>query len=138
MPTGIVDALFKVGSALFDLRNALSEARQARKKTVADFLSGIAQTIETTSASLRQGIYPHGTCQELLAHADHMMKAIGDLVGETEATDLASQLKEVWQIEQLYGQLQSAAPEDRHRSLDTLDQAAGLFRATAAFVLVSP
>ena len=67
-----------------------------------------------------------------------MVQAIGDLVGEAKATELACQLKEAWQVEQLYGQLQSEPPEQRDKSLGTLDQAAGLFRATAAFVLVSP
>lgn len=135
---GIVESLFEVGSVLFKLRDTLSSARQGRKQQVAAFIGGIAQTIEATSAALKQGIYPHGTCQELLSHAENMVQAIGDLIGEAKATELADQLKEVWQVEQLYGQLQSEPPEQRDKSLATLDQAAGLFRATAAFVLVSP
>ena len=135
---GIVESLFEVGSVLFKLRDSLSTARQGRKQKVAEFIGGIAQIIEVTSAALKQGIYPHGSCQELLAHAEHMVQAVGDLIGEAKAAALADRLKEVWQIEKLYGQLQSAPPEQRDRSLGTLDQAAGLFRATAAYVLVSP
>jgi hypothetical protein len=135
---GIIESLFEVGSVLFKLRDTLSGARQERKQKVATFIGGIAQTIETTSAALKQNIFPHGTCQELLSHAEHMVQAIGDLVGEAKATELANQLREVWQVEQLYAQLQAEPPEQRDKSLGTLDQAAGLFRATAAFVLVSP
>ena len=138
MAAGIIETLLSVGKALFGLRDSLSGARKARKEKVAEFLGGIALTIETTSGALKQGIYPHGTCQELLSHSDHLVKAIGDLIGEKEATDLAGQLKEVWEIEQLYGQLQSATAPQKIRRLETLDQAAGLFRATAAFVRVSP
>ena len=138
MSAGIIETLLTVGKALFGLRDVLSSARKARKEKVADFLGGIALTIETTSASLKQNIYPHGTCQELLSHSNHMVKAIGNLIGEKEATDLAGQLKEVWEIEQLYGQLQFATATQKTRRLETLDQAAGLFRATAAFVRVSP
>jgi hypothetical protein len=138
MPAGIIETLLEVGKALFGLRDALSNAHKARKEKVAEFLGDIALTIETTSAALKQGIYPHGTCQELLTHSNHMVKAIGDLTGEKEATNLADQLKEVWEIEQLYGQLQSATATQKARRLETLDQAAGFFRATAAFVRVSP
>jgi hypothetical protein len=137
MPVGIVETLLGVGKALFGLRGDLSKARQARKEKVADFLGAIALTIETTSGSIRQSIYPHGTCQELLSHSQHMVIAIGDLIGEKSATDLANQLKEVWEIEQLYGELQGLPAPERSRRLETLDQTAGLFRATAAFVRVS-
>jgi len=91
--SAIIDTIFSVGEKLFGLRGALAQARQARKQQVAEFLASIAQTVETTSAMLKQGNYPHGTCQELLSHSEHMVAAIGDLVGDPKATDLANQLK---------------------------------------------
>ena len=136
--TAIIETIFKVAEKLFTLRGELSKARSARKQQVADFLAAIAQSIEEASASLKQGIYPHGKCQELLVHSQHMEAAIGDLVGVQQAGDLGRQLKEVWEIERLYGELQGVAPVEKERKLSVLDQAAGLFRATAAFVRVSP
>jgi hypothetical protein len=135
---GIIETILGVGQSLFALRGQLAKANQARKQQVADFLAGVGQTIEDTSASLKQGIYPHGKCQELLAHSRHMEAAIGDLIGVKQAGDLGSQLHEVWEIEQLHAQLRPKSEAERTRSLDVLDQAAGLFRATAAFVRVSP
>ena len=134
----MIDTIFSVGEKLFGLRGELAKARQARKQQVADFLAALAQTIETTSAILKQGNYPHGACQELLSHSEHMAAAIGDLIGNLKATDLANQLKEVGEIEQLHHELSGKPEDDRVRSLHVLDQAAGLFRATAAFVRVSP
>ena len=93
--TTIIDTIFKVGEKLFGLRGELSKAKQARKQQVADFLAATAQTIEEASASLKQGVYPHGKCQELLMHSQHMEAAIGDLVGKQQAGDLGRQLKEV-------------------------------------------
>jgi hypothetical protein len=136
--TAIIETIFKVAEKLFGLRRDLSQARQARKQQVADFLAATAQTIEEASASLKHDIYPHGKCQELLMHSQNMEAAIGDLIGTQQALDLAQQLKEVWQIEQLYGELQGTAQTERERRLSVLDQAAGLFRATASFVRVSP
>ena len=134
----IIETILKVGEKLFGLRGELSKAKQARKQQVADFLAATAQTIEDASASLKQGLYPHGKCQELLMHSQHMEAAIGDLIGAQQAGDLGRQLKEVWEIELLFGELSCAAPTERERKLSVLDQAAGLFRATAAFVRVSP
>lgn len=134
----IVDTILNVGQKIFDLRGELAKVRHDRKQTVEDFLATIAQTIEDTSMQLKQGAYPHGKCQELLAHSQHMEAAIGDLIGETQARDLGAQLAEAYQIERLYAELNAETDPERHRQLSVLGQAAGQFRATAAFVRVSP
>jgi uncharacterized protein YbgA (DUF1722 family) len=134
----VIDTILSVGQKLFGLRLELAKARLARKGAVADFLASIAQSIEEASALLKQGTYPHGKCQELLAHSQRMEAAIGDLVGESQARDLGAQLAEVHEIELLHAELGSEKESDRLRKLSVLDQAAGQFRATAAFVRVSP
>jgi hypothetical protein len=123
--TNIIGTLLDVGLKLFGLRGELSKARQARKQQVADFLTSIAKNIEDASASLKQGIYPHGTCQILLSHSQQMVPAIGDLIGIQQATELGNQLHEVWEIERLHGELGSKPPDEKQRSLHVLDQAAG-------------
>lgn len=133
----IIDTILAVGQKLFSLREELSQARQARKQVVAEFLDAIAETIEDASAQLKQGHYPHGKCQELLTHSEHMAEAIGDLVGNAQAAELGAQLAEVYEIERLHAELGGTDDAERLRKLDVLDQAAGQFRATAAFVKVS-
>src|SRR6185503_8055701 len=130
--TTIVETLLEVGKALLGLKGRLAAARGVRKQVDADFLGDIAQSIEEASALLKEGTYPHGKCQELLAHSGHMVTAIGDLVGQDRAKELGEQLAEVHQIERLHAEL-GAAGVDRVRELSVLDQAAGQFRATAAF-----
>ena len=134
----INETILSVGQKLFGLRLELAKARQIRKQAVADYLASIAQSVEETSAMLKQGIYPHGKCQELLTASQHMEYAIGDLVGEPQARDLASQLAEAYEIERLQAELESDNDADGQRKLSVLDQAAGHFRATAVFVRVSP
>jgi hypothetical protein len=136
--TSIIEIILSVAEIIFGLRSELAKAHQERKQRVAEFLTAVAQTIEDTSAFIRQGIYPHGKCQELLSHSQHMEAAIKDIIGDQQASDLSNQLKEAWEIERLYGELNSKPENERERSLNVLDQAAGLFRATAAFVRVSP
>jgi hypothetical protein len=134
----IVETIFKVGQALFGLRNELAKAREARKQKVADFLTLVGKSIEEASVLLKRGIYPGGVCQQILSHSNHMEAAIGDLVGQSEAQSFAAQLREVHEIEQLHGELASLSETDRGRKLANLDKAAGFFRATADFVRVSP
>ena len=134
----IVETLFDVGQKLFGLKIELAKARQNRKQQVAEFLAAIAQTIEDANAELRQGNYPHGKCQELFVHSQHMAAAIGDLVGAQLAQELGAQLAEVYEIERLHAELGADTDAERQRKLSVLDQAAGQFRATAAFVRVSP
>ena len=134
----IVETLFDVGQKIFGLKIELAKARQNRKQQVAEFLAAIAQTIEEANAELRQGNYPHGKCQELFVHSQHMAAAIGDLVGAQLAHELGAQLAEVYEIERLHAELSADTDAERQRKLAVLDQAAGQFRATAAFVRVSP
>ncbi len=134
----IVETLFDVGQKIFGLKIELAKARQNRKQQVAEFLAAIAQTIEEANAELRQGNYPHGKCQELFVHSQHMEAAIGDLVGAQLAHELGKQLAEVYEIERLHAELRADTDAERQRKLSVLDQAAGQFRATAAFVRVSP
>jgi len=134
----IIGTLLDVALKLFGLRGKLSGARQARKKEVADFLYAIAKNIEDVSESLKQEIYPHGTCQILLSHSNQMEQAIGDLIGKQEAIDLGKQLRQVWEIENLHREFDPKPEQERKRSLHVLDQVAGLFRATGDIVKVSP
>ena len=138
MGLSIVETIFDVGQKLFGLKIELAKARQNRKQQVAEFLAAIAQTIEDANAELRQGNYPHGKCQELFVHSQHMAAAIGDLVGAQLAHELGTQLAEVYEIERLHAELSADTDAERQRKLSVLDQAAGQFRATAAFVRVSP
>ena len=138
MGMSIVETLFDVGQKIFGLKIELAKARQGRKQQVAEFLAAIAQTIEEANAELRQGNYPHGKCQELFVHSQHMEAAIGDLVGPQLAQALGAQLAEVYEIERLHAELGADTDDERQRKLSVLDQAAGQFRATAAFVRVSP
>lgn len=134
----IIGTIIDAAAKLFGLRGELSKARKERKQEVADFLAAIGKNIEEVSASLKQGQYPHGGCQVLLTHSQMMEQAIGDLVGEVRAREIANQLREVWEIERLHAEMGAMSPPEKQRSLDALDQGAGLFSATADIVRVSP
>lgn len=132
-----VSTVADVAYAIFGFGGTLSQAKQARKKQVEEYLSELAAIIEDVSANLRLGKYPHGSCQELLTHAEALESVIGDLVGKRKAANLAAQLKEVWEIERLHSELGKKTAGARAKNLEVLDQAAGLFRATAALVRVT-
>jgi len=133
----IAETLFKVAKDLFGIFTKLDENRLKRTFRVADYFSDLAQTIEDTSAYLKKGIYPHGECEELRFYAEKMVSTIGDLIGTKEAEDYAKKVLKVWEIERMHGELISASPSKKKGKLQTLDEAAGYFRAVAAHLRVS-
>ena len=134
----IVKILLEVGKAILDVKGDLSQSQGTRKKDVSEFLSNIAASIEELSGSLKQDIYPSGSCEEIYQHSQNIVPAIGDLIGDDKATELSIKLQEIYEVEMLYGELQNSSVQEKSERLSLLDSAAGYFRATAAFVKVSP
>ena len=132
----MIELLLKLGQAIFGLRKDFQQADIAKRGRAADFLSAIAEAIEVTSAQLREGRYPAGSCQQLLVFSDEFPAVMGAIIGATKAETFATQLKDVHRIEQLYGELQGLPESERELRLRKLDETAGLFRATAACLKV--
>ena len=89
----IAETLYKIAKDLFNIFTKLDDARLQRTIRVAEYFSNLAQIIEDTSAYLKKGIYPHGECRLLLSHAENMVEAIGDLIGNNEAQKHAEKLE---------------------------------------------
>ena len=132
----MIELLLKLGQSIFGLRKDFQQADIAKRGRAADFLAAIAQAIELTSAQLRAGRYPAGSCQELLIFSEQMPVVMGDIIGAEKAATFGAELKAVHEIEQLYGELQSLSETERDERLRKLDETAGLFRATAACLKV--
>ena len=133
----IADVLYRVGKELFDGILKLDEKRIQRKDKIADYFSHLGQIIEDTSALLKKGQYPHGQCAELQMHAQQMVATIGDLIGNEKAQDYQNQVMQVWQIEKLFGELQTLTSDEKTDKFKTLDAAAGYFRGIAAHLRIS-
>jgi len=131
------EIILSIAKGFFALVRHIGLTRQDRKLKAAEFLTSLAVTLEEAVAILRLGQYPAGKCHELLLHSQNMVSAIGDVVGEKEAAMYAAQLKESYEIEQLHKEISGKPEQEQERSLTVLDQAAGLFRAAAAYVRVS-
>lgn len=131
----IIETLLSVGLDLFGIISKLDEKKIARNARLGDYFSSLAQVIEETSASLKKGDYPHGQCAQLSRHAEQMKDAIGSVVKDVDK--YAAKVREVWEIEQLYGELSPLTEKERAEKLKKLDEAAGHFRAIAALTKVS-
>jgi len=133
----IAETLFKIGKELFGIFSKLDEKKFQRTIRVADYFSNLAQIIEDTSAYLKKGAYPHGECENLRLHAQKMTETIGDIIGEKQAEEYTSRVMNVWEIEQMHGELIGVSENERENKLKTLDEAAGFFRAVAAHLRVT-
>ena len=133
----IAETLFKIGKELFGIFSKLDEKKLQRTIRVADYFSNLAQIIEDTSAYLKKGAYPHGECENLRLHAQKMTETIGDIIGTKQAEEYTSRVMDVWEIEQMHGELIGVSENERENKLKTLDEAAGFFRAVAAHLRVT-
>ena len=133
----IAKIILDVGKGLFGARNDLQKARRDRRDRLAAYFGDMAALIESVSASLKIQQYPHGSCAQLHALAQLMQKTLRGLVDPEEARAYQEKLMQVWEIEQLFGQLQSKPDPLVQKSLIQLDEAAGFFRATAAHLKVA-
>lgn len=142
MTLALVEAITKAAEFLFgatvEAAGNIKAVRRDRKDRAAVYLSGLAQIIEDTSASLRQGIYPHGKCEELLYATEKMTETVGDVLGD-QVSRCKSMLRTATGVKSLYLPLQQISNSaDRDHNFAELDKAAGLFRAVAAYIRMSP
>jgi hypothetical protein len=126
----IARTLLELGKGLFGLRGELHKARRDRRERLAVYFSELAELIESVSASLRLNRYPHGSCAQLHTLASLMKKTVKGIVTEEEAQACQDRLMRVWEIEQLFADLQGLPEEKAAKKFATLDQAAGYFRAS--------
>jgi hypothetical protein len=132
----IISTIWDVGKGLFGLRGELEKARRDRRDRAAQYFSDLGSLIETTSASLKVRIYPHGSCAQLEQLALLMPKTLKGLLDEKDIEKYQQKLLKVWEIEQLFGQLHSVPKRSIPKKLEKLDEAAGYFRALAAHLRV--
>ena len=132
----IAKVIWEVGKGLFGIRNDLQKAGRDRRDRLAAYFGDLAALIESVSASLKVQQYPHGSCAQLHALAQLMQETLRGLVDPVQARDYQEKLMQVWEIEQLFGQLQGKPDTAVQKSLIQMDEAAGFFRATAAHLKV--
>lgn len=132
----IAKAIWDVASGIFGARTEIAKARRDRRDRLANYFSELAGLIESVAASLRLNQYPHGSCAQLQGLGQLMEKTLKGLVPPEDAQRYQAELLRVWEIEQLFGQLQNMPEKDRSIRLNQLAEAAGYFRATAAHLRV--
>ena len=133
----IAKILWDVSKGLFDARGKLASARRDRRDRVATYIDKLAELIEKVAASLRLNQYPHGSCAELHALGERMEQTLMGLLPNEEARLYQSEVLKIWEIEQLFGQLQGMTREKAESKLIQLLEAAGNFRAIAAHLRVT-
>lgn len=132
----IAKTIWDVGKGIFSVRGELEKARRERRDRLASYFGDLASLIESVSASLRENKYPHGSCAQLHTLAQLMARTLKGLVEPEEARRYQEKLLRVWEIEQLFGELQGKPKATVAKRLVELDEAAGFFRATAAHLRV--
>ena len=135
--TDAVGLIIDAAKALFDFRNKIRENNKTRKENIAVYYEDIAKTLNKTAKELRAGNIPHGSCGKMKALAEQLPQTIGDYIGKEEADKLAKQLIDAHEIEWLVSDLGQGDEKERERRLGTMEEAAGLFDASASSIRAS-
>jgi len=115
----------------------MEKARRDKRDRAAQYFSDLAALIETTSASLKVRKYPGGSCAELEKLAQLMPKTLKGIISQEDIIEYQTKLLMVWEIEQLFGQLEKIPKRSIPKKIAKLDEAAGFFRALAAHLRVA-
>ncbi len=128
--------ILDVAKGIFGLQTEFGKARRDRRDRLAVYFGDLASLIESVSASLKINQYPSGSCAQLHQLASMMKVTVKGLVKNEEAEAFQSRLMQVWEVEQLFAELQAMSAERAKKKLSQLDEAAGYFRAVAAHLRV--
>ena|ERR1051325_3662560 len=128
----MITDIVNIARTLFGLKGDLEKARRDRRDRIADYFDAISRTVAEVAASLRQREVPHGKCAEMRTYADQLVETVGDEIGQQKAEPLAEQLKDAHEVELLLSEVYGAT--DAEEKLAQLEEASGLFKATATSI----
>ena len=125
----------EVGRAILGLSTILPP-KPDQRKDVAEYYQKIASTLKHAVGLLKKGETPHGDCGKLDAYADQLPSKVKDFIPEFAADRLKAKMKEAHNVENLA--LVLGQDENQKERLESLERAAGYFKASADAVLASP
>jgi hypothetical protein len=125
----IVGDILTAASKASELSNRAVQARRERRDRAAAHFDGIAATVEEVVDILRSDGFPAAACERLHQQAVGLPAATEDVIGHTDAHDLADLLDRAHGVRQLAYELDDNA--DRARELIRLERAAGMLRGVA-------
>ncbi|MEO7703419.1 MAG: hypothetical protein ABIV92_02140 [Thermoflexales bacterium] len=111
-------------------------AEAARKQAISAYYLDIAGTLHEAAEALRHLQVPHGTCGQMLFHADQLPGVVGDFIGQELASALQAKLRESYSLEAFGAQYFGLPPAEREVKFGQLDEAAGYFEAAARAIRV--
>ena len=124
----IAKTILEVGKGLFGLRSDFGKTRRDRRGRLAAYFSDLAALVESVCASLREKKYPHGSCAQLQRLASMMKKTVKGIVPDQDAQEFQDKLMHVWEIEQLFGKLQTMPGAKAKKELTKLPVISALSR----------
>ena len=103
------------------------------KKPIATLLKDIGNLLLTVHDDLKNNVYPHRHCGELYFFLNNLKEKVTKY-DKNFAEQLDNSLQEAYQVERLYGQLNSCNQDEKAVNLSKLEEAAGIFIAAGALI----
>jgi hypothetical protein len=128
----MVGDLLDIARSLLGFKNEFSRARRERRDRIADYFAVVAQTIQDSAESFRQGKVPHGKCQEMLEHANAFTDVVETELGRERAEAYAQKLRDAHEVEMLVSEILGSP--DPQGQIQELEKASGTFRALSAAI----
>ena len=128
----VVANLSGLASELADHEAALRN----RRAQVTSYLQTAHDLIQYAHDELEQGRVPHGTCQQIFATGELLVRAIGDAVSSDDVARLRKLLEGAYEVEVLHDALKDES--QRQINLAELDRTRGAFAALLEAIRASP
>ncbi len=129
MLIGMIGDLWSIGKEVFSMTDKIKGIKKEQRDRLADLLEHIGQVLSDTYKKLDAGQYPAGNCEQLEVFSEELKTKLEPVEGAQKAELLANKLKQVHEVEKLYGMLSNG--QIQKEELLQLDEAAGYFIATA-------
>jgi len=136
-PQDLIDIYLGLAREINRISARLQPAPAAQKEAIARYYQKISNTLKHAESELRDNRVPHGDCDRMLEYAEQLPRAIGDIVGKKNATELSERLKRAYKVEGVLIGLNEIPRADREDRLRDLGKAAAYFEVSADSLLAS-
>lgn len=127
-------AIFTIAEKAFSLKDKLSTRKEKNSENLSKWLQSTGDLLSSIARSLRENRYPHDKCSQLKHTLDQMSSSLEPYLDDREIGEFYSLIDSAYQIEKLFGEIQSLDSQEKERNIRSIEDSVGKFYAAANFV----
>lgn len=132
----VLKSCLSVFKEIYDLFKDLKELRDTSKNEFISWIKELAELIDNIANKIEKKEFPHDSCAHLEMMIDSFEKILFEkqYLSDSKYAKVLVDLKNVKEIERLYGEINNSVPDERESHIISLKQAAGTLRGLASLI----